>query len=523
MTASVFLALAFLPAQPNSAETVVRLTVQPMSAPKPALKYQLLPELRELTPGNPYQGYIKCFMEQRNFYFTKGAVSERMRILSMPLDQVAKELGDYPGNLRYADYAARLDTLDWQLTQRVQSEGLEFQAGELPALRALAIALQTRLRVQVANKKFTEAINGAKTMFKLARDLGEYPAPEANLFGIAIVNMALDTFEEMLQQPGCPNLYWALTDLPSPLVELRKGLQGHACLVNNEFKPLRDDVVMPEAELEKIVSRLSGTNGLAREQAGKPPKNWRAGVEARVKNSVAIYDARNRLIQAGGDKELVTKFPPLQIILLDEKTGYEILRDERMKLVSLSPQQIATLSEAESARARNGGWPIDDPMMMTNMLFQGKDAITSEDVPESFRPRFDRILQQLRITDGHLTRAKFEEYTKARVVAAATPRGELFVDLLPDTAALRKAQARLEQRLALFRHIEALRIQARPPVGKLPRKLADISLPLPNDPMTGKSFAYEVKDGVAHLRTTAPQGEEKNPEFNLHYEITIKN
>src|SRR5579864_3471348 len=196
MTASLFLALAFLPAQPNPAEPVVRLTVQPMAAPKPALKYQLLPEVRELVPGNPYQGYIKCFMEQRNFYFSKAAVSERTKILSMPLDQLAKEYKDYPGNLRYADYAARLDSLDWQLTQRIQSEGLEFHAGELPALRALAIALQARLRVQAANKKFPEAIEGAKAMFKLARDLGEYPAPEANLFGISLVHLALDTFEE---------------------------------------------------------------------------------------------------------------------------------------------------------------------------------------------------------------------------------------------------------------------------------------------------------------------------------------
>ena len=29
-----------------------------------------------------------------------------------------------------------------------------------------------------------------------------------------------------MQQPKCPNLYWALTDLPSPLVDLRKGVQG---------------------------------------------------------------------------------------------------------------------------------------------------------------------------------------------------------------------------------------------------------------------------------------------------------
>lgn len=58
-------------AQPPPAETVIRMTVQARSAPKPALKYQLLPELREMNPGNPIQGYLKCFMEQNNLFYNQ--------------------------------------------------------------------------------------------------------------------------------------------------------------------------------------------------------------------------------------------------------------------------------------------------------------------------------------------------------------------------------------------------------------------------------------------------------------------
>ncbi len=35
-------------------------------------------------------------------------------------------------------------------------------------------------------------------------------------------------------------------------------------------------------------------------------------------------------------------------------------------------------------------------------------------------------------------------------------------------------------------------------------------------------FRYEVKGGVAHLRGTPPKGEEQNPGYNPHYEITIR-
>ena len=41
-------------------ETVIRLTVQPMAAPKPALRYLLLPELKEMNPGNPIPIYLQC-------------------------------------------------------------------------------------------------------------------------------------------------------------------------------------------------------------------------------------------------------------------------------------------------------------------------------------------------------------------------------------------------------------------------------------------------------------------------------
>jgi hypothetical protein len=46
-----------------SAETVIRLNVQPMAAPKPALRYLLLPDLKEMNPGNPIPNYLKCTME----------------------------------------------------------------------------------------------------------------------------------------------------------------------------------------------------------------------------------------------------------------------------------------------------------------------------------------------------------------------------------------------------------------------------------------------------------------------------
>ncbi len=100
----------------------------------------------------------------------------------------------------------------------------------------------------------------------------------------------------------------------------------------------------------------------------------------------------------------------------------------------------------------------------------------------------------------------------------------LFADIiLPSTLAVHRAQGRLDQRLAMLRTVEALRLYAAEHQGKLPAKLSDVTVPLPDDPFTGKPFRYELKDGTAHLRGTPPSGEEKNPFFNMHYELTVRN
>ena len=107
-------------------ETLIRLSVYPAAAPRPALRYVLLPELKEMNPGNPVQGYLKCFMEQHRFFFENTSFQRREKLLAMPLKELpARELQDYGGfALSQADWAARLDNPDWQLLLKVKTDGV---------------------------------------------------------------------------------------------------------------------------------------------------------------------------------------------------------------------------------------------------------------------------------------------------------------------------------------------------------------------------------------------------------------
>jgi hypothetical protein len=106
--------------------------------------------------------------------------------------------------------------------------------------------------------------------------------------------------------------------------------------------------------------------------------------------------------------------------------------------------------------------------------------------------------------------------------ARAHKEPALFDFLFSAVEKVRRAQGRLEQRLALLRHVEALRLYAAAHDGALPRKLSDCPVPLPADPFTGRPFRYEVDGATAHLRGSPPPGDEKNPAYNIHYEITIR-
>ena len=232
--------------------------------------------------------------------------TRRCRSAELPVDK----LRHYGGSaLRQADWAARLDALDWQTLERIQNGGMETLADELGPLQDLAAALQVRFRAEVAGRHFDDAIGTAKTMFALARHLGEHPTEVADLVGLWVAHLGLGTLEEMVQQPGCPNLYWALTDLPCPAGGLAQGRAGrsHPGGGGPAVAPRRRP--HDGAEIEKFVSHLSGVMGFAREQAGQPPRSVRARLRARVEDPERVRAARQRLVEAGYGPDLVKIVP----------------------------------------------------------------------------------------------------------------------------------------------------------------------------------------------------------------------
>jgi hypothetical protein len=443
-------ALAAAAPTPEPTETVIRLQVSPAAAPRPALKYHLLPELRETQPGQVVHNFLKCFAEQQNLFFNKDTVEKREKYLVMPLAELPlNELRGYGGGaVKQAHYAARLDTVDWQILPLIRRDGMHTLLPEIQQLRTLASVLKVRFRAEVAERRFDDAVGTAKTMFALGRALGEHPTLIGGLVGVAISFVGIGPVEEMIGQPGCPNLYWALTNLPDPLVSLRKGVEGERFILGVDLAGLDDAEPKTAEELKKLTAKVVQITKLL----DGPKMDADVYLAEKLADAGHVKAARRRLVAAGFDAKKVAAYLPGQAVLMDEKLTFDAERDEVAKAALLP-------------------YPVMEKALAGLTLKKGDEG--------------------------------------------------LFLSLVPATVKVKVRHTRLAQRLAMLRVVEALRLHAAEK-GEFPARLADVAVPLPADQFSGQAFEYKVEGGKAHLKGAVPVGYEKDPTYNVRYELTLR-
>lgn len=343
------------PVQPENGKHVVRLTVDATPAPVPALKYLLLTELRDQLPGNRVQAYYKCFFEQYNFYYGEESIKNRDRWQTAPLAELKGEKGliGYGGSgLRQADYAARLDTVDWQFTSQIKNDGINALLPDIQQMRMLAGALKVKLRGQTARGEYDDAVRTAQTLLTLARAFNEHPTLIAQLVGAAITAITFDPLEEMIAQPGAPNLYWALSDLPAPFINLRLGMQGERGWTEKDYGKLRKADPIAETELQRMLDELSK---IAKSEGGDVAftTEWAGGLAA----DPAVFDrAKARLVKAGFKPAAVDKMSRLQVFLSDDFRDYEAYRDDLLKWTNVPFWQLP--ADLDTPKTPQGGFRV---------------------------------------------------------------------------------------------------------------------------------------------------------------------
>lgn len=432
---AVTLLLLFQNGSSRGAETEppVKLTLHPAAQPIPALMYRLLPSRLDQKPGNAAVHYGKVTAEETRFFSSREILENIVRWQEVPLEELRDELVNLPtrgaieGSIRRG---AHCRICDWQLPiGDVPFYGMPLP--EVQQTRNFGRILGARTRMQIADGEFSDAVETLQSGYSLGRHVATGETLVNGLVGIAICEIMSRQVLDFVQQPKAPNLYWALTMLPRPLIEMNDAVDIEAMSVELSFPELRDlqTAVRTPDEWRELFHRVAQEvlEQIGNDDTPEPPSADE--LDQRCKRLLPV--AKEALIADGITAEAVAAMPMHQIALLYSMRTYHGLLDDAIKYYYMPfPNAIVG---------------IDTAILRAN-----------------------REQQEI------------------------IPLAEL---LMPAIKSSRVAMARNDRRIAVLRVIEALRIYGAFHDGNLPERLEDIAeAPIPEDPVTGLPFEY-LRDG----------------------------
>jgi hypothetical protein len=435
-------------------------------APQQALKYTLVPQLKDRKSGNAATLYFRAFSPEwwGTIQRDKDHWMKMDKWLAMPLSELPESEGVWIKSwkmLNEVDRAARRTHCDWEFTDRLREDGIGFLLPDVQGTRQLASFLSLRARLEMAEKNYDKAVYTFQTGFAMGQHITEGPTLIQGLVGAAITAIMLGRLEELIQQPDAPNMYWALTHMPRPFVNLRNGFEGESVLWTKYFPDLTELDKAPMSEEEALLMFRSLSKNLR--EIGENPQLSEDAHKAMLIGFVAISypQAKERLIALGRSPKVVEAMPSIQVVLIDSLTRIYEIRDEMNKCTSLPYWEGRPLLKATEAKIR-----------------------------------------------------QMREKSKTDMITA------LMMNLLPAVEKVYFASARIQRKIEALRVIEAIRIYMAANKGALPNSLDDIKeVPVPLDPITGKSFNYLKEADCATLSAPPPQGEQPSQGNTIFYKL----
>lgn len=472
----VGLMIASLPLQAQPAATtpssqpvpsgpdVVRMTLRPMRTTQPVLEYRLLPDVPDQTPGNAATLYL---IAARHFPDAKTTEELRDKAIDYncdyPVDQLPQKeaeqlLGRFAESLRYVELAARRKDVQWDSAWR--EDGYYASMPYLNDMKLFANLLALRARLQLARRDRASAEQTMQTGLAMARQLGSEPPLGHGLVAGGVAQATLNRgVEAWIALGDSPNLYWALSSLPSPFLDLHaiaRVERAQLHFTSPDLGLALKDRLPPERW--PLVIRQIVRLGHVSQYGFEPAQPLDVEASARQLTESTYPRARQRLLSSGVAKEKVEAMPADQVV------GTFLL------------QQYRTFSDES--------W-------------------------KGFELPFAQVSGLIRQQEEQLAQAE-REYAGNPLIQAPSPARSLL--------RIRCAFARTDRQIAVLRTIEAIRDYAARHDGRPPQRLEQITdLPLPVDPFTGTPFAYRVEGPTAIIDAADPH----LPARGWRYELTF--
>lgn len=465
--------------------TIVHMTVTPAPAARSALKHRLIISDIDTRPGNSIPYYYRALLEvpevQRRLReefgdddkfedWTVTGVSNAIPLDKLPLDKLreAQQIvsdSSIDAQLTAADLCRNAD---WQL-DIYDLRGFDifsFHLKEFQESRTLARYLALRTRLALAEHRYDDAIKSLRQSYRLGVDMSRLPLLVCGLIGIAEAGRANGALTEMIAAPDSPNMYWALAELPNPLIDLRTAARFEIGFGPRMF-PLFNNAETTDrspAEWNSLFSKAVLELTRLGNQSGVFPRanDVGAGIAATAIALAGYPLAKERLIEQGMDRERVEQMAVGQVL-----------------------------------------------------------AIYTERVCEQFGGDFEKLWYMPYSEMRQRSKQVDETLQEARLLGPSPNREVLpiIAFAMPAMFQARAAQVKLDRELAALRVIEALRMYAASHNGNWPNSLDAVTeVPTPLNPATGKPFVYRLEDSTAILDLPASDG---IPGSNRRYELQI--
>jgi hypothetical protein len=348
---------------------VIHLAPQAEKKPASSLAYRLLPDPLDQVEGNAAPSWLRAMMEARSVRYKwteqqwNWSDYDKVPLDKLPLKEVKAALLAHATALRRADQAALCTHCDWNRPlPTIQNLSTDLPLGEIQGMREIAHLLALRCRVELAERNYEAALRTLQTGFTLARHVASSLLLE-DLVGIAIASIMLSRIEEWVQIPGSPNLYWALTDLPRPLFDMRRSTRIELSTLYRSYPELRElkKKKLTGEQAQRLVAKVLDSFG----QCGPEVPGWMKTMGTAVL-AIKYYPAAKKALIAGGrTAKEVEAMPKVQVVAIYYLEEYDRTRDEILKWLAVPPWQgLAGLQKVEEDNRKRA----DEGNMLIRLL-----------------------------------------------------------------------------------------------------------------------------------------------------------
>ncbi len=434
--------------------TIYKLVVTPAKEASPAFKHRFCVPPHKTIPGNAITHYLRSLGEHgldRPWEYlaeeTDGEVHKwyelRTKSSDIPLDKLKNASAMFIGIRNHMRRASTCRYSDWGLAVedlRGIDETIGFLLPSVQETRSMARAMMLQLRLAIIEKRHEDAVELLRITYKLGQDVNEMGFLVSGLVGIAEVGMANNGVMQLISSDDAPNLYWALAELPTPIIDQRRAMRLDSSMPIRIFPELMDirNANHSKDKWKRLLQRYTGDFA---KMSGMVQGNPNAAVQATNSVSLALglsgySNAKQRMIERGHDKDKVAKMCVSQVILTDAAFDIESFTQELEKAIYL---------------------PFADAQRAT--------AIWEDKMQKESPTRFGAMIVQM---------------------------------VSPAISNVRSAGYQVQTKINLLMAIESLRNHAAVH-GKFPESLQELELPVRENPMTGKPLSYSLEDGNAVL------------------------